>query len=289
MRPVVILACLLMISVSPAAAQDPFAGKPRGKLTVKLELAGSGRVDMPNGVEWAAIEAKRSMTAVFEMVDVGSDGLPIVSAKPAGSALSPNMNDLKDKIDACGGDHACLSRTMMEFAASGSGGGNVFQQMTGQQPGRFLNFAGDRSGTCATGTLTVKDALTGVVIPPPLPARPYSFTRSGSTALPAGDARLTDTACGIEMTFDTATNTMSLRLPVSLAVGVSLGAGAFTNERAVTLVEGRQFLTLHDQPAGGPGSWRGAADIGDAGSASHNSGQVAASLKGRIAWEFSVD
>ncbi len=278
----------LLVSATLASANDPFEGNPRGRLTVRLELTGSHRVDMPNGVEWAAIEAKRRMAVEFEMVDVGNGGLPIVSAKPAGSELSPQMEGLKARIDACGGDQACLARTMMEFAAAGNGG-NVFQQMTGQQPGRFRNLAGDRAGTCARGSLTVADTLSGVYIPPPEAARPYRFSRNGSRTLPVADERITDRLCGIEMTVDKAANTMSLRLPVSLPVGITLGVEAFTDEKAVSLVEGEQFLTLYDQPSGSPGAWSGSAEIRSVGSASHNSGQVSAVLHGRLEWHLTID
>lgn len=287
MRVAIVFASLFLTTTTVAWAEDPFEGSPRGMLSVKLELSGTNRVDLPNGVEWAAIEARRSMAVEFALVDVGNDGLPIVAAKRDGPALSPEMDSLKGKIEACGEDQACLARTMMEFAAAGGGGANVFQQMTGQQPGRYRNFAGDRSGTCAKGTLVVKDVLTGVYIPPPEPARAYRFTRNGSRELPATDAALTDAVCGIEMTLDTVAKTISLRLPASLAVGVSLGTGAFTDERAVKLVEGDRFIAIHEQPAGGPGAWSGSAEIANAGSASHNSGQVVAPLKGRLEWRFS--
>lgn len=288
MRFAVVSAGLFLLSTNLAAANDPFEGNSRGRLTVRLELAGSQRADMPNGVEWAAIDAKREMAVEFGMVDVGNDGLPIVSAKPAGSELSPEMRGLKGRIDACGGDQACLAHVMMEFAAAGNGG-NVFQQMTGQQPGRFQNFAGDRTGTCARGILTVVDTLSGVYIPPPEAARPYRFSRNGSRNLPVADERLTDTLCRVEMTIDKAANTMSLRLPVSLPVGVTLGVEAFTDEKAVSLVEGEQFLTVYDQPSGRPGAWSGSAEIKGLGSASHNSEQVSAPLHGRIVWSFAAD
>ncbi|ATN35569.1 hypothetical protein ACO34A_17330 [Rhizobium sp. ACO-34A] len=257
-------------------------------MTVRLELSGSQRVDMPNGVEWAAIDAKRGMAVEFAMVEVGNDGFPIVAAKPAGAVLSPEMEGLKGGINACVGDQACLARVMMEFAAKGNGG-NVFQQMTGQQPGRFHNLAGDRNGTCVTGSLKVSDTLSGVYIPPPQPARSYRFSRSGNRSLPVTDERLTDTLCGVEMTIDKAANTMSLRLPVSLPVGVTLGVEAFTDEKAVSLVEGERFLTVYDQPSDSPGEWAGSAEISGVGSASHNAGQVSAPLHGRIEWNFVIE
>ncbi len=286
MRLAIAFAALILTSATIAAADDPLAGNPRGVLDVRIELTGRNRVDSPNGVEWAAIEARRTLELRFAVVDVGNDGLPIVSPKGSGVALSPAMETLKAKLAACGEDQLCLSRTMMELA--GSGGGNPFLEMTGQQPGRYVNYTGDRSGTCASGTLGVDDLLSGVYIPPPEPSRAYRFFRKGSLTLPQEDLSLTDTICSVELTLDRQTGRMSLRLPASkLSVPVRMGAGAFTGEKAVPLIEGRQAIELFDQPAGPDGAWTGAAEVAAAGSVSHNSGQVAAPLKAQITWRFS--
>lgn len=288
MRVAIAFTSLILTSATIAAAEDLFAGNPRGKLDVRIELSGRHRVDFANGVEWAAIEAQRTLEIEFAVVDVGNDGLPIVSEGKAGAALPPAMEDLKAKIDACGEDQQCLAQTMMEFAKSG--GGNPFQQMTGQQPGRYSNFAADRVGTCASGTMVVQDVLSGVYIPPPEPARAYRFTRNGSLTLPRDDFKLMDVVCAVELTLDRETGHMSLRLPAAkLAVPVRLGSGAFTDERAVPLIEGKQVIELFNQPAGRDGAWTGVAEIGAVGSASHNSGQVAAPLKARVKWTFSEE
>jgi hypothetical protein len=276
-----------MALVSPAAAiDDPFAGQPRARLHVRIELAGTDRVNFPNGVEWAAIEAFRTLEGDFELVDIGNDGVPIVGGIAPG-AVPPEAQVLEQKIKACGENQKCLAETMMEFAQAGQGaegGRNPFEAMLGMQPGRYRNFAADRFGTCVSGTLVVQDILSGVYIPPPEAARAYRFTRNGSLTLPAGDP---DYACAVEITLDQATGTMSLRLPAAkLAVPVTLGPGAFTDETSVLLIEGEQTIELIDQPAGGDGAWTGMAEI-EAGSASHNAGQVAAPLRGRVTWAFS--
>jgi hypothetical protein len=266
---------------------DPYAGNARGKLEVRIELSGSDRVNFPNGVEWAAIDAKRSFDLIFELVDVGNDGMPIVMPEGQQPELSADMKALQSKIEACGEDQMCLARTMMEFAQAGGSGANPFLQMTGQQPGRYRNFAADRWGTCVTGTISVEDTLSGVYIPPPEPARPYTFTRKGSLSLPKEDDALLDAACRVEVTLDQKTGKMSLRLPAAkLPVPVKLGAGAFTNEKAVSAIEGLQTIELSGQPSGSEGVWSGSANV-SAGSASHNSGQVSAPLKGRVEWRFS--
>lgn len=277
---------LFALCLPAVALDDPFAGAPRAKLHVRIELVGSNRVDFPNGVEWAAIEAFRTLEIDFALVDVGNDGLAIVSAGDP-NATPSGMADLQGKIEACGEDQKCLGAVMMEFAKASEGNSDVFAQMTGQQPGRYRNFAADRAGTCASGTLVVQDMLSGVYIPPPEAARPYRFPRDGSLVLPQDDASLMDYACSVEVSLDQATGQMSLRLPAAkLAVPVKLGPGAFTDETATLLTEDLQVIELFDQPTGRDGGWTGIAEVDAAGFASHNSGQVIAPLKARIEWRL---
>ncbi len=273
--------------VQPAAAiDDPFAGQPRARLHIRIELAGANRVDLPNGVEWARIEAVRTLDVDFGLVDVGIDAYAIVSAGGNSQpGTTPAAEDLQARIGACGEDQKCLADAMMSFAQTVESSADAFAQMTGAQPGRYRNFAADHHGTCATGTLVVEDVLSGVVIPPPNPAVAYRFTRNGSLTLPAANDTLMDYACRIEVTLDTATGAMSLRLPAAkLEVPVTMGPAAFTHERSTPLLEGPQTIELLDQPTGG--TWTGIAQV-EIGSASHNSGQVAAPLKGRVTWSFS--
>jgi hypothetical protein len=272
----------------PAAAiDDPFPGAPRASLHVSIELAGNQRVDMPNQVEWAAIEAWRTLEVEFALVDVGNDGYPIVSSGAALAETPSAVSDLEAALEACGEDQGCLAKAMMAFAKASDGSSNPFLEMTGQQPGRFRNFAADRTTVCASGTLVVEDVLSGVYIPPPEAARPYRFTRAGNLTLPQDDFGLMDYACRVEVTLDQASGQMSLRLPAAkLDVPVALGPGAFTDEMAVPLIEGLQVIELFDQPAGGDGKWSGLAQLGAAGSASHNSGQVVAPLSARITWRL---
>lgn len=268
-----------------AALDDPFAGQPRAKLHVRIELAGSNRVDFPNGVEWAAIEARRTLELDFALVDVGNDGLPIVTTGDV-MAPPPAMTDLQGKIEACGEDQKCLSAVMLDFAKANEGNANVFAEMAGLQPGRYRNYVADRATTCAAGTLVVQDMLSGVYIPPPEAARPYRFPRDGSLTLPQDDFALMDYACRVEVTLGQATGRISLRLPAAkLAVPVKLGSNAFTDETEALLAEDLQLIELFDQPAGPDGAWSGAAEV-EAGSASHNAGQVVAPLKARIEWSL---
>lgn len=289
MRHIVIMVALLAAMAGPVRAQtDHFAGNDRVSLHVQITLDGSGRKSLPNGVEWFAIAAHRELNLVYSLVDVGMDGVPIVGGVRDG-AVPPQMQDLEARLAECGENQVCLAGVMMQFAQGGQGGANPFEAMTGMQPGRYRNFAGDRAGTCATGTVEVADVLEGVVIPPPNPAVAYKFTRQGQLDLPQSDAAMADSICGAEATLDLVTGAVSLRLPLgSIAVPVIMGPGAFTHESGVAFAEGVAPLELIDQASAGDGSHTGSTAV-DLGSASHNSGQVTAALSGQLHWSLEVD
>ena len=281
--------CVLPLLAGSALAQDHFAGNDRATLHVRLQLAGSGRVDLPNGVEWFAIAAQRTLDVTYALADVGNDGLPIVGGVPDG-AVPREMVDLENKLAECGDNQACLAATMMQFAQGGRGGPNPFAAMTGMEPGRYRNFAADRAnGACADGRVAVDDILSGVVIPPPNPAVAYRFSRAGALSLPQDDFAVIEAVCAAEVSLDTQTGNVSLRLPLGrIGVPVTMGPTAFTHENSVPFVEGRGTLELLNQPSAQDGGWSGATDVDGVGSASHNSGQVGADLSGRISWRLSL-
>lgn len=290
MRSGTVLAIMLTLAAPAMAQTDAFAGNARASLHLRIDLSGAARVNFPNGIEWAGINAVRSLDLTYQLVDVGNDGVPIVGGLAEG-AVPQEMRDLEARMAECGDNQVCLAGVMMQFAQGGMGqadGRNPFEAMVGMQPGRYVNLAGDRSGTCAEGVVEVRDRLHGVTIPPPNPAVAYDFPRTGSLSLPQRTSSGADAVCGVEVSLDTATGSMSLRLPLgSISVPVTLGPGAFTDEGAVAFVEGRGTLELVNQaPAGG--EWTGAADV-TIGSASHNSGQVSAALSGRVSWSLSMD
>ncbi|MBJ3783771.1 hypothetical protein [Devosia sediminis] len=267
---------------------DHFAGNDRVSLHVQITLDGSDRKDLPNGVEWFAITAHRELDLTYSLVDVGMDGVPIVGGVREG-AVSDEMKDLEASLAECGENQICLAGVMMQFAQSGQGGTNPFEAMTGMQPGRYRNFAGDRAGTCAEGRVVVSDVLEGVVIPPPNPAVAYNFTRKGQLDLPQSDASMADGICGAEVTLDVATGAVSLRLPLgAITVPVTMGPGAFTHESGVAFAEGNATVELLDQASSGTGAFSGETPI-RIGSASHNSGQVGAGLSGRLHWSLVVE
>ncbi len=290
MRVGLVLLCVLPLFAGSVLGQDHFAGNDRATLHVRLQLAGSGRVNLPNGVEWFAISAQRTLDVTYALVDVGNDVVPIVGGVPDG-AVPQEMVDLENKLAECGENQACLAATMMEFARSGQGGQNPFAAMTGMEAGRYRNFAADRaSGACADGSVVVDDILSGVVIPPPNPAVAYRFTRTGALSLPQEDFAIIDAICAAEVSLDTQTGKVSLRLPLGrIGVPVTMGPTAFTHENSVPFAEGQGALELLNQPSAQDGGWSGAADVDDVGSASHNSGQVGVDLSGRISWRLMTE
>lgn len=290
MRVGLALLCLLPLFVGPVLGQDHFAGNDRATLHVRLQLAGSGRVNLPNGVEWFGISAQRTLELTYALVDVGNDGVPIVGGVPD-DAVPQEMVDLENKLAECGDNQACLAATMMEFARSGQGGQNPFAAMTGMEPGRYRNFAADRANSaCAEGSVVVDDILSGVVMPPPNPAVAYRFTRTGALSLPQEDFAIIDAICAAEVSLDTQTGNVSLRLPLArIGVPVTMGPTAFTHESSVPFTEGQGTLELLNQPSAQDGGWSGATDVDDVGSALHNSGQVGADLSGRISWHLTTE
>lgn len=286
------LALSLLILLPAPEAQDAFAGANTGTLWLEIELAGSSRTDLPNGVEWAALEASRSLALQLRLVDVGNGGVPIVPIGGIGGPDGANplmpqgVEELEAAMAACNGDHVCQMMTTMQFSEEMMAVGQAFAD--GLESKRFSNWSAVRTGDCATGSISVRDLGQGVVISPPSPAAAYSFERKGSLDLPKGLDAIREAACSAELTHDTENGLVSLRLPAGgLMVPVALSGHAFTDETAVPLIEGQRLLELLDQPVDDDLS--GQATLEQLGSASHNSGQVVVPLRATIAWRFQRD
>lgn len=282
------VALSLSLSAAPARGEpaDPFAGAATGTLWLDLELSGTGRMELPNGVEWASLKAQRKMSVKLRMLDMGNRNVPIVAGKGRPGATAPaGMEAIEKAAAACKGDQACLVATMMKY------GSQLKPEAYGLKldSKRFRNWAGDRRGGCASGTLSVRDRGEGVIISPPAPAAAHRFERAGS--VDAGQtARLSEALCAAELTYDAEAATASLRLQFGgLNVPVTLTGHAFTHEKSVRLVEGRNTLELFDQPVPPGAEAGGSVELPEFGSASHNSGQVAAPLGGTLSWRFLPD
>lgn len=287
------LALGLLVLLPAPKAQDAFAGANTGTLWLEIELSGSGRTDLPNGLEWAALEASRSLALQVRLVDVGNGGVPVVPVGGVGGADGANplipagLEEMEAAMAACNGDQACQMMTSMRFSKEMMSMGQAFADSL--ESTRFSNWSAMRTGDCAIGTMSVRDAGQGVVISPPNPAAAYRFERTGAISLPEGLDAIRESACSAELTHDTESGLVSLRLPVGgLMVPVSLSGHAFTDETSVALVEGQRLLELPDQPVAGD-ELNGTATLEQLGSASHNSGQVVAPLRATIAWRFRPD
>lgn len=287
------LALSLFVLLPAPKAQDAFAGAATGTLWLEIELSGSGRTDLPNGVEWAALEASRGLALQLRLVDVGNGGVPIV---PVGGVGGPDginplvpqgIEELEAAMAACNGDQACQMMTSMRFSKEMMSMGQAFADSLESK--RFSNWSAVRTGDCAIGTMSVRDAGQGVVISPPSPAAAYRFERAGSIDLPGGLDAIRESVCSAELTHDTESGLVSLRLPIGgLKVPVALTGHAFTDETTVELIEGQRLLDLPDQPVAGD-ELNGHVTFEQLGSASHNSGQVVAPLRAAIAWRFQPD
>lgn len=284
------LALGLFVLLPAPKAQDAFAGANTGTLWLEIELSGSGRTDLPNGVEWAALDATRSIALQLRMVDVGNGGVPIVPVAGVGGARGANplipagLEEMEAAMAACHGDQACQMLTSMRFSQEMMVMGQAFADTLESK--RFGNWSAARTGDCAAGTMSVRDVGQGVVISPPSPAAPYRFERAGSIDLPGGLEAIRESVCSAELTHDTESGLVSLRLPTGgLMVPVALSGHAFTDETAVPLIEGQHLVELLDQPSTGQ-DLGGQVTLDRLGSASHNSGQVVAPLRATITWWF---
>ncbi len=287
------LAASLFVLLPAPKAQDAFAGAATGTLWLEIELSGSGRIDLPNGVEWAALDARRSLSLQLRLVDVGNSGVPIVPVAGVGGAEGANpltvagLEEMEAAMAACNGDQACLMMTSMRFSQQMMVVGQAFADTLESE--RFGNWSAMRTGDCASGTMSVRDLGQGVIISPPNPAAPYRFQRVGLIDLPAGLDAIREAVCSAELTHDTQSSLVSLRLPTGgLMVPVTLTGHAFTDETSVPLIEGQRLLELLDQPVT-DGVLGGQITLEQLGSASHNSGQVSAPLRATITWHFQPD
>jgi hypothetical protein len=290
------------LMASAAAQSMPktmFPGAPTGVLTVRMELSGSARRDMPNGVEWYKLTALRTLDLRLTMLDPGVTNAPLVEVSGrdpknananAVPGMPPGMQEMAAAIEACDGDQACERAAMTKLAPKIQANPQAYDPKKSTDANRYQNWVNDRRVICAKGSLSVSDSGEGVVIPPPNPARPYKFQRIGSVALPDGKEKTIEAACIAEITFDRQTGKASLVLPAAgLAVPVKLSGQAFTNETSVAFIEGVQKIKILDQPgltAGKPAkSWSGQTTM-KIGSVSHNSGQVVVPVTAKITWRF---
>lgn len=299
LKPAAVAALLIAGSVSgQTMSPDMFPGAPVGTLTVRMELQGLARNNLPNGVEWNALKTSRSLELRLAMLDHGNSSAPTVSIGgrqirhgDAKSMMSPEAAGMAAAIEACNGDQACQMMTMMKLAPK-------MQEMQGAAEGtggvigggRYRNWIGDRrTAACAEGTIEVSDIGDGMAISPPSPAAYYKFQRSGKAVLPDGEEKTVEAACAAEVTFDLQEKTASIKLPVrGLSVPVKLSGQAFTKERAVAFLEGVNAIEILDQTATQVSGWSGETTMA-IGSVSHNSGSVTVPVTAKISWRFETE
>lgn len=290
------LAALSLSLLLLGAGEVSVAGQPAtGRLHVKVELEGSAREDFPNGIEWAALSTKRSMSLDLAMWMPEVGGGPLLTlggVDPRNPSLPPGMAAIASAVEACGEDQACIAKTMMGIGKQLAADENALGSMEVDNT-RYENWVADANGPCATGHASVVDLGDGNAISPPSPARRYHFERRGEASIlsegPGTESQ--DSLCPSMLSIDTKLGVASLRLPAAgILIPVALSGDAFTSEKRVQFIEGVHRIELFDQPAvAGTKTWGGETVLTDVGSVSHNSGQVVVPVKTRITWEFVRD
>lgn len=293
----VMLAISIGMSAESAFSQnrtrDPFVNSPTGRLSISLELKGSGRRDLPNNVEWSRLKVHRRLEVELAMLIPGASTVPAV--KVGGVTrddvqVPVGMQAIGKAVAACGEDEACRARAMTVIGQRLKGNPGALGDLK-QDDTRYENWIPDRRGVCATGTITVEDEGDGVNIAPPAPAAPYRFRRSGGLTLPVETAAVIERLCRADVTIDRQSGLLSLRVGAgAIPVPVRLEGQAFTNESSVPFREGGGDLEILDQKIDPQArSWQGAGRIEKAGSVSHNSGSVVAPVAAAITWRFARD
>jgi hypothetical protein len=285
------LAC---IASTAAWAQAPSRSTrfvpPTGRLFLTIDLKGSGRKDLSNKVEWYRLTASRKLDLEIAMYMPVQSPTPIVTVGGIDKDNAPmpaGMEAVKKAVEGCKGDQACERQAMTALAqkmmANPGGLGAMQPDNT-----RFENWLADQRGPCATGTLTVEDQGDGMNISLPSPAKPYRFRRSGKLDLAGQEMDVLEKACQTEISVDREKGLLSLRINgLTIPVPVQMSGQAYTNEKSVVFLEGRNKIELFDQPMSiDAAEWSGQGRFEKLGFVSHNSGQTVAPMTANLTWRF---
>lgn len=187
----------------------------------------------------------------------------------------------------CDGDEACQRRAAAGFAVQMMASPKAQGSMK-LDDRRYQNWIVDRRGACAKGTVAVADEGDGVNIAPPSPAAPYRFKRTGGLTLPVESTAVIEKICQADVSIDTRSNRLSLRLAgFDFPTPVTLQGQSFTSEKSVPFLEGAGKIEILDQPVDSDGkSGAGSERLATLGSVSHNSGATVAPVSGVLAWRF---
>ncbi|MBF9195162.1 hypothetical protein [Microvirga terrestris] len=285
------------LSLWTAGAQemkrDHFAGAPKGRLFLTIDLKGSGRKDLPNKVEWYRLTSSRKLELELAMLVPVKSPTPIVKVggiDKNNAPMAPGMAAMAKVLEPCKGDQECQRKAMMSFGQQMMANPQAMGSMK-QDDTRFENWMADHRGPCATGTLVVQDEGDGMNISPPDPVKPYRFKRTGRLELSNQDREFMDKVCQVEISVDRQAGLLSLRLKgLNIPVPVQMSGQAYTSEKSVLFLEGQSEFEVLDQniDISSP-SWTGQSRFEKAGIVSHNSGQTVAPMTGTLTWRFVRD
>lgn len=287
-------ACLLpMVAIAQESKRDHFAGAPKGRLFLMIELKGSGRKDLPNKVEWYRLTSSRKLELELAMLIPMKSPAPIVKVggiDKESAPMPPGMAAMAKVLEPCKGNEECQRKAMMSFGQQMMANPQAMGSMK-QDDTRFENWVVDRRGPCAKGTLLVEDEGDGMNISPPNPAKPYRFKRTGRLDLSNQGMELMDRACQAEISVDRQGGLLSLRINgLNIPVPVQMSGQAYTSEKSVLFLEGGSKFEIFDQKIDADASsWTGQSRFEKAGSVSHNSGQTVAPMSASLTWRFVRD
>ena len=285
---------LVCIASTAAWAQAPSRNTrfvpPTGRLFLAIDLKGSGRKDLSNKVEWYRLTANRKLELELAMFMPMQSPAPMIKVGGIDKDNAPmpaGMEAIKRAVEGCKGDQTCERQAMTALAqkmmANPGGLGAMQPDNT-----RFENWLADKRGPCAKGTLVVDDEGDGMNISPPAPAKPYRFQRTGKLDLAGQTMDVMEKACQAEISVDREKGLLSLRIDgLSIPVPVQMSGQAYTNEKSVLFLEGRNKIELFDQPVSiDAAEWAGQGRFEKLGSVSHNSGQTVAPMTANLTWRF---
>ncbi len=261
-----------------------------GPLFLTIDLKGSGRKDLSNKVEWYRLTANRKLKLELAMFMPMQSPAPMIKVGGIDKDNAPmpaGMEAIKKAVEGCKGDQTCERQAMTALAqkmmANPGGLGAMQPDNT-----RFENWLADKRGPCAKGTLVVDDEGDGMNISPPAPAKPYRFQRTGKLDLAGQTMDVMEKACQAEISVDREKGLLSLRIDgLSIPVPVQMSGQAYTNEKSVLFLEGRNKIELFDQPVSiDAAEWAGQGRFEKLGSVSHNSGQTVAPMTANLTWRF---
>jgi len=293
------IACFLAMSallMPPLAAMplepDQFPDAPRAILHMRMEIGGFHRWDSANGLEHTTLRASRTADLRLLMVltdESRAPPVPIRGHDLTNPELPEAQQTVTNMIEACNGDPACQIEAAKRYADAIEAAPDGFGT-TEWDDERYDNWISDRSKPCATGTLTIADSGGGMVVNPPAPVSPFSYSRSGVQDVKSAPDDVLNRICDAWFSYDIDDATASIRLPAYGFWVDTLFGGDYQGEQHLQLIEGGPsfVFSLDRASAWNGGGSSGTFTVPAIGVASLSGGQ-SVSLDATISWSLSPE